>query len=75
MAGTSKVGGGINPMHLSDTKHPFEISTKKGSFTGRSKFAKTTGVGPQPGGEGDQISANSARGPVRGGINGPGVAK
>ena len=68
----AKVGGGVNPMHLSNTAHPF------GSAAGRkasSKFARTTGVGPNPGGEGNQISANSARKPVKGSINGPGVAK
>lgn len=75
MAGTKGVGGGINPMHLSDTKHPFEIGKNDRGAKATSKFAKTVGVGPQPGGEGDQISANSARGPVSGGINGAGVAK
>ncbi len=67
----AKVGGGINPMHLSNDKHPFS----SGPFKGSSKFAKTTGVGSNPGGQGDKISANSARKKVSGSINGPGVAK
>lgn len=71
MAGTFKVGGGINPVHLSNDKHPFS----KGPFKGMSKFARTTGVVDGPGGEGDKISANAVRKPVKGGINGPGVAK
>lgn len=69
--GTKAVGGGLNSMHLSDTAHPFS----KGPFKGTSKFAKTTGIGSNPGGEGSMISANAARGPVKGGINGPGTAK
>lgn len=70
--GTKSVGGGTNSMHLSDTKHPFGSA---GGMKGTSKFAKTTGVGPNPGGDGDKISANSARKKVPGSINGPGVAK
>lgn len=69
--GTKGVGGGIDPMHLSNTAHPFS----KGPFKGSTKFAKTTGVGPNPGGVGDMISANAQRKPVKGGINGPGTAK
>lgn len=71
----AKVGGGINPMHLSNTAHPFEIGKNDRGAKATSKFSRTKGVGPKPGGEGDKISANSARGPVPGGINGPGVAK
>lgn len=70
--GTSGVGGGANPMHLSDTKHPFGSAR---GMKATSKFAHTTGVIDGPRGEGDKISANSARGPVKGSINGPGVAK
>lgn len=69
--GTFKVGGGIDPMHINNTSHPFS----KGPFKGSSKFARTTGVIDGPGGEGNQISANSSRGKVKGSINGPGVAK
>lgn len=67
----AKVGGGIDPMHLTNTKHPFT----SGPFRGSSKFARTVGVGPNPGGDGNQISANSAMKKVKGSINGPGVAK
>ena len=67
----AKVGGGIDPMHLTNTKHPFT----SGPFKGVSKFARTTGVIDGPGGEGNLVSANSARGKVKGSINGPGVAK
>jgi len=70
----TKVGGGVNPVHLSDTKHPFEISTKRGSFGGTSKFARTVGVGAKPGGDGDKISANAAMRKKRP-LNGPGDAK
>ena len=70
----TKVGGGVNPVHLSDTAHPFEISTKRGSFTGKSRFARTVGVNPPPGGEGDKISANAAMRKKRP-LNGPGDAK
>lgn len=71
MAGTFKVGGGVNPMHMSDTAHPFS----KGPFKGSSKTAKMQGLSANPGGTGDKVSANSARGPVKGGINGAGTAK
>lgn len=69
----AKVGGGVNPVHLSDTAHPFEISGTNG---GRSyvKFAKTKGVGPAPGGEGDKISANASMKKKRP-LNGPGDAR
>ncbi len=67
----AKVGGGIDPMHINNTSHPFA----KGPFKGVSKFARTTGVIDGPAGEGNLISANSARGKVKGSINGPGVAK
>lgn len=70
----AKVGGGVNPVHLSDTAHPFEISTKRGSFTGTSKFGRTVGVGPKPGGDGDKISANAQMKKKRP-LNGPGDAR
>jgi hypothetical protein len=72
MAGTFKVGGGIDPMHLTNTKHPF--GSARGMKT-VAKFAHTTGVIDGPAGEGNMVSANSARGKVKGSINGPGVAK
>lgn len=68
----AKIGGGVNPMHLSNTAHPF--GSAKG-MKAKSKFAHTVGVIDGPGGEGDKVSANSARKPVKGSINGPGVAK
>ena len=70
----TKVGKGINPVHLSDTAHPFEISTKRGSFTGKSLFGRTVGVGPQPGGGGNKISANAEMRKKRP-LDGPGDAK
>lgn len=68
----AKVGGGVNPIHLSDSAHPFEISGKNG---GRStvKFCRTKGVGSNPGGEGDKISANASMKRKRP-LNGPGSA-
>ena len=75
MAGSSRIGGGLNGMHLSNDAHPFEIGKGDKGAKATSKFAHTTGVGANPGGSGDKISANAARGPVKGGINGPGVAK
>lgn len=71
----ANVGGGINPMHLTNSSHPFEIGKNDRGAKATSKFAHTMGVGPKPGGEGDKISANSARKSVPGSINGPGVAK
>ena len=68
----AKVGGGVDPQHLSNTKHPFGSAR---GMKATSKLARTTGVIDGPGGEGDKISANSARKPVKGSINGPGVAK
>jgi len=68
----AKIGGGVNHMHLSNTAHPFGSAA---GMKAKSKFSRTTGVGPAPGGEGDKISANASRKPVKGSINGPGVAK
>lgn len=69
----AKVGGGVDPIHLSNTAHPFEISGKNG---GRStlKFARTKGVTAAPGGDGDKISANAAM-KRRRPLNGPGDAR
>jgi hypothetical protein len=52
----NKVGGGVNPMHLSNTAHPFQGNGK----TPRPKTAHMTGLGASPGGQGDKISANAA---------------
>jgi hypothetical protein len=71
----ANVGGGINPMHLTNSSHPFEIGKNDRGAKATSKFAHTTGVGSNPGGGGDKISANAARKKVPGSINGPGVAK
>lgn len=68
----AKIGGGVNPMHLSNSKHPFGSAS---GMKAKSKFARTVGVVDGPGGEGDKISANASRKPVKGSINGPGVAK
>jgi hypothetical protein len=70
--GTKGVGGGVNSMHLSNTSHPFGTAA---GMKGSSKHAKMAALSANPGGTGDKISANAARGPVKGGINGPGVAK
>ena len=43
-------------MHIGgDGKHPFQKT-----FTNSKPLAKTVGVGPKPGGEGDKVSANAA---------------
>lgn len=45
-----------NNMHIGgDGKHPFSKS-----WSNSKPSAKTVGVGPKPGGEGDKISANAA---------------
>jgi hypothetical protein len=62
-------------MHLTNSSHPFEIGKNDRGAKATSRFAHTTGVGANPGGQGDKISANSARKKVPGSINGPGVAK
>ncbi|HZQ44462.1 MAG TPA: hypothetical protein VFA99_14500 [Acidobacteriaceae bacterium] len=67
----AKVGGGVDPMHLSNTAHPFGSAR---GMKATSKFAKTVGVGPNPGGNGDKISANAAMKKKRP-LNGPGDAK
>lgn len=67
----AKVGGGENPMHLSNTAHPF--GSAKG-MKGSSKFATMTGLSPNPGGQGDKISANASMTKKRP-MQGPGDAK
>lgn len=52
-----KTIGGTNGMHMAKERHPF---TGGGGKTPRPKMARTVGVGPRPGGEGNKISANSA---------------
>lgn len=66
----AKVGGGVNPMHLSNDAHPFQRSGK----TPQPKRARMVGVTPNPGGEGDKISANASMTKKRP-LNGPGNAK
>lgn len=70
MAGKT-VGGGVNAMHLSNDKHPF--GSAKG-MKATSKFAKMSGVGANPGGQGDKISANAAMKKKRP-MQGPGTAE
>lgn len=70
MAG-SKVGGGVNAVHLSNDKHPF--GSAKG-MKATSKFGKMSGVGPNPGGQGDKISANASMKKKRT-VQGPGTAE
>jgi hypothetical protein len=61
-----------NSMHMDKERHPFQFSTTAGK--GTSKFARTVGVGPQPGGEGNKISANAEMRKKRP-MQGPGDAK
>ena len=64
-----KVGGGVDPMHLSNTAHPFQGNGR----TPRPKMGHTVGVGANPGGSGDKISANAAMKKKRP-MQGPGSA-
>lgn len=50
------MGGGIDPVHLSDTAHPFN----KGPFKGSSKTAKSAATGATAASRAGFISANSA---------------
>lgn len=52
----SKVGGGLNSMHLSDTAHPFT----KGPFKGSSKSAKSQATGATAASRPGFRSANAA---------------
>lgn len=70
MRGTKSIGG-TDGMHFPGTGGFGSAKGMKGSL----KTSKMVGVHEKPGGEGDKISANSARKPVKGSINGPGVAK
>lgn len=58
-----------NSMHLDANKHPFQASGK----TPKPKMAKMVGIGPNPGGEGDKISANASMKTKRP-MQGPGKA-
>lgn len=59
-----------NSMHLDSGKHPFQGNGK----TPKPKMGRTVGVGPNPGGQGDKISANAAMKTKRP-MQGPGTAK
>lgn len=84
MAGTAKVGGGLNPMHLTNTKDGDRQIGTTGSGDGMSvkgsggrsyvRFAHTVGVGANPGGDGDKISANASMRKKRP-MQGPGDAR
>ena len=59
-----------NSMHLDTEKHPF---TGGGGRSIKPKLAHTVGVGSNPGGEGDKISANASMTKKRP-MQGPGTA-
>ena len=65
----SKTIGGTDGMHRKPDSHPFQGNGR----TPKPKLARTTGVGPNPGGEGNKISANSAMKGKRA-LQGPGTA-
>lgn len=50
----AKTIGGSDGMHMKPDSHPFQSK-----FRPTVKFAHTKGVGPNPGGDGNKISANS----------------
>lgn len=62
--------GGTNGMHMSSGKNPF---TGGGGKTLKPKMARMTGIGNNPGGEGNLESANSAMKQKRP-LTGPGKA-
>ena len=47
-----------NSVHLDKERHPFQFSTSAGK-TPMPKRGHTVGVGPNPGGDGNKISANA----------------
>ena len=58
--------------HLTPVKHPFHVG---GKWSNSLPLAKTVGVGPRPGGEGNMESANAAMTKKsKGGMMGPGEA-
>ena len=65
--------GGTDGQHFKADSHPFEISGTTASRA-RSKFARMVGLGPNPGGDGDKISANAEMRKKRA-LNGPGDAR
>lgn len=69
--GTAAIGPG-GPNHLLPDSHPFEISGTNGG-RGSSKHARMLGLGPNPGGSGNMISANASM-KKRRPLNGPGNA-
>ena len=68
--GTGTIGG-TDGQHFPGSG-PFRSAA---GMKATSKFCHMTGVKANPGGEGNKISANAERGPVKGGINGAGTAK
>lgn len=64
----AKTIGGTDGNHFKPDSSPFQKS-----FKSTVKFARTTGVGSNPGGGGDKISANSAMKKKRP-MQGPGTA-
>ena len=65
----TKTIGGTDGMHTKPDRHPFS----SGPFRGTSKFCKTVGVGPNPGGasSANMSSANASMKTKRA-LNGPG---
>jgi hypothetical protein len=61
--------GGSDGMHLKPERHPFQSSGR----TPKPKLAHTVGVGSNPGGSGDKISANASMKKKRP-MQGPGTA-
>jgi hypothetical protein len=59
-----------NSMHMDKERHPFHGNGK----TPKPGMGRTVGVGPQPGGSGDKISANAEMRKKRP-MQGPGDAK
>lgn len=59
-----------NSMHMDKERHPFQGNGK----TPRPKLCRTVGVGSNPGGSGDKISANAAMKKKRP-MQGPGDAQ
>ena len=66
----SKTIGGTDGLHFKPDSHPFQASGK----TPKPKTARMVGLGANPGGDGNKISANSAMKTKRP-LNGPGDAR
>lgn len=85
MAGATRIGGGVNGMHLTNTKdgsgrsigtlsEGMSIKLSGSASRGSSKFARMVGLQASPRGGGDKISANASMKKKRP-LNGPGDAK